>query len=84
MILKLGMDYQVLKDYKVHINGDPGLTLTYFSAKVKFGQICSLCFRPIVRSALVVPLVLWFTICKLGDTFVRRCFRDADIHGLLR
>ena len=32
MILKLGMQHQVLKLYKVYINGDPGLTLTYFTA----------------------------------------------------
>ena len=30
MILKLGMQHEL---YKVCINGDPGLTLTYFIAK---------------------------------------------------
>ena len=29
MILKLGMDHQGLKVYKVYINDDPGLTLTW-------------------------------------------------------
>ena len=33
MILKLGMQHQGLKLYKVYINDDPGLTLTYFSAR---------------------------------------------------
>ena len=33
MILKLGMQHQRLKFYKVYINGDPGLTLTYFTAR---------------------------------------------------
>ena len=33
MILKLGMQHQGLKLYKVHINDDPGLTLTYFTAR---------------------------------------------------
>ena len=33
MILKLGMQHQGLKLYKVYINGDPGLTLTYFTAR---------------------------------------------------
>ena len=33
MILKLGMKHQGLKLYKVYINGDPGLTLTYFTAR---------------------------------------------------
>ena len=49
---KLGMDHQGLKVYKMYINDDPGLTLTYFTARSNFGQncsLCSLCFRPIVR-----------------------------------
>ena len=33
MILKLGMQHQGLKLYKVYINDDPGLTLTYFTTK---------------------------------------------------
>ena len=33
MILKLGMQQQVLKLYKVYINDDPGLTLIYFTAR---------------------------------------------------
>ena len=33
MILKLGMQHQGLKLYKVYINSDPGLTLTYFTAR---------------------------------------------------
>ena len=33
MILKLGMKHWGLKLYKVHINDDPGLTLTYFTAR---------------------------------------------------
>ena len=33
MILKLGMQHWGLKLYKVCINGDPGLTLTYFTAR---------------------------------------------------
>ena len=31
MIMKLGMEYYELKLYTVHINDDPGLTLTYFT-----------------------------------------------------
>ena len=34
MILKLGMQHWGLKFYKVYINGDPGLTLTYFTARL--------------------------------------------------
>ena len=33
MILKLGMYHLGLKPYKVYINDDPGLTLTYFTAR---------------------------------------------------
>ena len=33
VILKLGMLHRGLKLYKVCINGDPGLTLTYFTAR---------------------------------------------------
>ena len=33
MILKLGMQHRGIKLYKVYINGDPGLTLTYFTAR---------------------------------------------------
>ena len=32
MMTKLGMEYNELKRYTVHINDDPGLTLTYFAA----------------------------------------------------
>ena len=34
MILKLGMQHRGLKLYKVCINGDPGLTLNYFTARL--------------------------------------------------
>ena len=33
MILKLGMQHRGLKLYTVYINDDPGLTLTYFTAR---------------------------------------------------
>ena len=33
MILKLGMQHRGLKLYKLYINSDPGLTLTYFTAR---------------------------------------------------
>ena len=36
MILKLGMNHRGLKFYKVYINDDPGLTLTYFTARSNF------------------------------------------------
>ena len=33
MILKLGMQHRGPELYKICINGDPGLTLTYFTAR---------------------------------------------------
>ena len=33
MTLKLGMRYVDLKLYKVYLNDDPGLTLTYFTTR---------------------------------------------------
>ena len=33
MILKLGMKHQAIELYKVCINHDPGMTLTFFTAK---------------------------------------------------
>ena len=39
MILKLGMEHYVLKLYKVYINDDPELTLTYFMTMSKLAKI---------------------------------------------
>ena len=36
MMLKLGMHHRGLKFYKVYINGDPRLTMTYFTARSNF------------------------------------------------
>ena len=33
MILKLGMKHQAMELYKVYINCDPSMTLTYFMAR---------------------------------------------------
>ena len=33
MILKLGMKHQAIELYKVCINHDPGMTLTYFTGQ---------------------------------------------------
>ena len=37
--LELGMDHQGLNVYKVYINDDAGLTLTYFTARSKLVKI---------------------------------------------
>ena len=33
MILKLGVKHQAMELYKVYINHDPGMTLTFFTAR---------------------------------------------------
>ena len=33
MILKLGMKHQGIEVYKIYINHDPGMALTYFKAR---------------------------------------------------
>ena len=33
MILKLGMKHQAMELYKVYINHDPGMILTFFTAR---------------------------------------------------
>ena len=42
MILKFGMQHRGIKFYKVCINGDPGLTLTYFTARSKLETLAFL------------------------------------------
>ena len=39
MIMKLGMEHYVLKLYKVYINDDPELTLTYFKTVANSGKL---------------------------------------------
>ena len=50
MILKLGMKHQAIKLYKVYINCDPWMTLTYFMA----------------RSTLVARAFEWVKIVKMS------------------
>ena len=45
MILKFGIQDRGLKLYKVYISGDPGLTMTYFTARSNFltwALVCSI------------------------------------------
>ena len=62
MILKLGMQYWGLKFYKVYINGDPGLTLTYFPI-LRQGQIGS----PIrLNGGNCYKVIEWGKTCSKG------------------
>ena len=40
MVMKLGMGHYVFNLYKVYINDDPKLTLTYFMTMSNFGKSC--------------------------------------------
>ena len=39
MIMKLGIEQDVLKLYKVYINDDPGLALTHFKTMSNFAKL---------------------------------------------
>ena len=52
MILKLGMYHWGLKLYKVYINDDPGLTLTYFMARSNW-VTCMFEWRKLLQSHLM-------------------------------
>ena len=41
MILKLDMKHQGMELYKIYLNHDPGMTLTYFTACHLKGKTCS-------------------------------------------
>ena len=40
MVMIVGMEYYELKLYTVHINDDPGLTLTYFTPMSNLAKTC--------------------------------------------
>ena len=52
MILKLGMYHCGLNLYKVYINDDPGLTLTYFTARSNW-VICTFEWEKLLSSHLI-------------------------------
>ena len=52
MILKFGMYHLGLKLYKVYINDDPGLTLTYFTARSNW-VICTFEWGKLLSSHLI-------------------------------
>ena len=61
MILIRGMDHRGLKVYKVYINDNLGLTLTYFTARSNLVKTAYCAIPgPDARRAFKGPLVLWF------------------------
>ena len=49
-VLKLGMENQGLKLYKVHLNEDPQLTVTYFTTWVTCGLLCTCMGKTVTES----------------------------------
>ena len=72
MIMKLGMEQNVLKLYKVYIDDDPELTLTYFKTMSNLAKLVFLLkVGPDISRAFTEPLVLWFFLSN-NNNF---CFR---------
>ena len=61
MILKLGMYHWGLKLYKVYINDDPGLTLTYFTARSNW-VTCTFEWEKLLQSHLMEENLQQMTI----------------------
>ena len=58
MILKQGADHHGLMVYTIFITDDPGLTLTYFTARSNLVKIAYCAYtKPFVRWAFIGPLV---------------------------
>ena len=57
MILKLGMKYQGLMYYKVYINYDNGLTMTYFTLKSKLSRIICILMGKTIRKSFNGTLI---------------------------
>ena len=51
MIMKLnGMEHYVLKLYKVYMNGDPELTMTYFTTMSNLAKLDFVLIRGLVKN----------------------------------
>ena len=60
MILKLGMQHQGLKIYKVYITDDPGLTLTYFTARSNWVAYTFKWGKTVTSYYIIVFLLFFF------------------------
>ena len=45
LIMKLGMGHYVIKLYKVYIDDDPELTMTYFTTMTNLAKLSRLCYQ---------------------------------------
>ena len=59
MILKLGMQHCGLKLYNLCINGDPGLTLTYFTARLNLCKFFGTWKLKFHENMMMVTLSRW-------------------------
>ena len=59
MIMKLGKEYYELKLYTVHINDDPGLTLTYFTPMLNLAKLVFVPRYQVSVYRIIGPLVLY-------------------------
>ena len=71
MTLKLGMKHQGMKLYKVYVNHDPGMTLTYFMARST--QVAYPIFQASVyrTRALVLWLIFFFCSFEISEGILR-------------
>ena len=69
MILKLGMKHWGLKLYKLNINNDPGLTLTYFTARSNW-VICTSEWGKLLQSHLMEEILQQTSILCVCYSFV--------------
>ena len=75
MILKLGMQHWGLQLYNVCINGDPGLTLTYFTARSNFVKYAFLLekWKTVYFSETIAACDLKVRRCKQLIEFMKLC-----------
>ena len=77
MILKLGMQHRTLKVYKVYINDDPVMTLTYLMARSNLATYAFKCLK-LLRSNLKGKLAANDQIYRQG--VVCHCRRAINMY----
>ena len=70
MILKLGMKHRGLELYKVYINDDPGLTMTYFTARSNW-VIFTFEWGKLLQSHLMEEILQQYTIIDFNEVDIR-------------
>ena len=73
MILKLGMQRRAIKPYKVCLNGDPGLTMTYLTARSNLGTFLWEKVKTVDYSETIAPSYLKVGRCRQLLDFIKVC-----------